>query len=95
MTSVVVKVLERIINSAVVKHLEANNVLHSSQHGFCSGRSVDTNLLESYDHITKLLDIGVPADMILLDFSKAFDKVCHNRLAIKLCTVKLEEKSLL
>ena len=81
--------MKKIINSAVVKHLEANNVLHSSQNGFCSGRSVDTNLLGSYDHITKLLDIRVPADMILLDFSKAFDKVCHNQPAIKLCAVKL------
>ena len=77
MTAAVIKVLERIINSAVVKHLQANKVLHSSQLVFCLGRSVDTNLLELYDHITKFLDMGVPADMILLDFSKAFDKVCH------------------
>ena len=33
--------------------------------------------------------------MILLDSSKVLDKVCHKRLAIKLCAVKLEEKSLL
>jgi len=48
-TNAFVKVIERIINSAVVKHLKANNVLHSSQHGFWSGRSVDTNLLKLYD----------------------------------------------
>ena len=68
-------------------------MLHGSQHSFCSGRSVDTNLLESYDQITKLLHIGAPAHMILLDFSEAFDKVCHKQLAIKLSTVKLEKKS--
>ena len=66
MASAIVKVLERIINSAVVRNLEANNVLHSSQHGFCSGRSVDISLLELYDHIIKLLGIEVPADMTLL-----------------------------
>ncbi|XP_065575020.1 uncharacterized protein LOC136036615 [Artemia franciscana] len=81
MTSAVVLILDRIINSAVVKHLEANNVLHSSQHGFYSGRSVDTNLRELYDHITNLIDMGAPSDMILLEFSKAFDKVCHKQLA--------------
>ena len=81
------------MNSAVVKHLEVNNVLCSSQNGFCSGRSVDTNLLESYDHITKLLD--KVADMILLNFSKAFDKVYHRQLRIKLCAVKSAEKSLI
>jgi hypothetical protein len=94
MTSAVAKIFERIINSAAVKYLEANKILHSSQHGFHSARSVDTNLLELYDHITKLLDIRVPADMILLAFSRAFDKVCHKQLAIKLCADKFEEKSL-
>jgi hypothetical protein len=44
--SAVAKVLERIINSVVNKHLEATSVLHSSQHGFYSGRSIDTNLLK-------------------------------------------------
>ena len=76
MTSTVLKVLERIINSAVIRHLKANNLLDNSQQSFCSGTSVDTKLLESYDHITKLLDARVPTDRILLDFSKAFDKVC-------------------
>ena len=92
MTSAVVKVLERTINSVIIKHLEANNIW--TVHHFHSGRPVDTNVLELYYHITKLLDFGVPADMILLDFSKAFDKVCHKQLAIKLHAVKVEEKSL-
>ena len=90
MSSAVVRVLEKSI-----LQLLSNNLLRTSQHGFRSGRSVDTNLLEFYDHVTKYLDTGVPADMILLDFSKTFDKVCHKQLAIKLCAVKFEEKSLL
>jgi len=32
--------------------------------------------------------------MILLDFSKAFDKVCHKRLELKLKSTDLEEKIL-
>ena len=32
--------------------------------------------------------------MILLDFSKAFDKVCHRRLELKLQSIGLEEKIL-
>ncbi|XP_065577527.1 uncharacterized protein LOC136038385 [Artemia franciscana] len=95
MTSAVVKVNKRMFNSAASRHLEANNLLHSSQHCFCSGRSVDSYLLESYEHITKLLDVGVLVDMILLDFSKGLYKVCHKQLAIKLHAVKLEEKFLL
>ena len=93
-TSDIVNVPKTIANSSVIRCLEANNLLHSSQHGFCSGRPVDTNLLESYDHITKLLDAGEPTDMILFGFSKTFDKICHKWLSIKLHAVKLEEKFL-
>ena len=33
---------------------------------------------------TKALDIGTPIDIIYTDFSKAFDKVLHNKLFFKL-----------
>ena len=51
-TSVVVKLLEPIVNRAVIEHLDQNHLLNSSQHGFQCNRSVDTNLLKSYDYIT-------------------------------------------
>jgi hypothetical protein len=70
--------------------LKQNNLLHSSLHGFQSRRSIDTNLHESYDHITMLLDTGVPADMLLPDFFIGFDKVCNKQL-----TVEPKVKSLL
>jgi len=37
--------IEGIVNDAVIKHLEKNDILHHSQHGFQSSRSVDTNSL--------------------------------------------------
>jgi len=36
------------------------------------------------DKVTGCLDSGTPVDTIFLDFAKAFDKVLHRRLAIKL-----------
>ena len=48
------------------------------------GRSCLTNLLEYLETVTKLLDEGVPVDVIYLDFAKAFDKVPHARLLKKL-----------
>ena len=39
-TSAVVKVLERFVNKALIEHLEVNNILSTSKHGFRSGRSV-------------------------------------------------------
>jgi len=36
------------------------------------------------DKVTGYLDSGVPVDTVFLDFAKAFDKVPHHRLALKL-----------
>ena len=55
-------------------------LINESQHGFMKGRSCLTNLLEYLETVTKLLDEGVPVDIIYLDFAKAFDKVPHARL---------------
>ena len=63
-----------------------------NQHGFQNGHSMDTNLIQSYNEVTKLLDKGTPVDMILLDQAKAFDKVAHLRLKRKLqaCHIHLD-----
>ena len=55
-----------------------------SQHGFMSLKSCQTNLIEYLDTLTKLVDEGYCVDVIYLDFAKAFDKVPHRRLLLKL-----------
>jgi len=84
-------VLERFVNKVIIEHLEVNNILSTSQHGFRSGRSVDTNLIQTYELVTTLLDKGLPVNMILLDLSKAFNKVCHEFLMIKLKAAGVNE----
>jgi hypothetical protein len=78
------KCFERIIKDEIVRHLESKLLIQDSQHGFRSNRSCLTNLLESSEYITRLIDEGNPMDIIYLDFSKAFDKVPHKRLVEKL-----------
>jgi hypothetical protein len=39
--------------------------------------SCDTQLVEFVDDVTKNLDSGKQTDCMIMDFSKAFDKVCH------------------
>jgi len=82
LTSLICKMFESIIRDAVVRHLEDNSLLWDSQHG--KGRSCLTNLLTFMDKVTGFLDSGVPVDTVFLDFAKAFDKVPHRRLALKL-----------
>lgn len=76
--------LESIIKEEIVKHLDTYSLIHESQHGFTKGKSCLTNLLSFLEDITKSVDDGKPVDVIYLDFSKAFDKVPHQRLIEKL-----------
>ena len=61
-----------------------HKLTNPSQHGFLTARSCLTNLLCVFEEITKWVDDGSPVDVIYLDFQKAFDKVPHQRLILKL-----------
>ena len=57
--------------------------MNQPQHGFVQRRSCLTNLLEFLESISSLMNQGLYADIIFLDFQKAFDKVPHERLMLK------------
>ena len=78
------KLLERLIKDHMVDFLIKHKLLNSSQHGFLKARSCLTNMLCFLEEITKWIDVGSPVDIIYLDFQKAFDKVPHQRLLLKL-----------
>ena len=84
LTSVVCKLLERLIKDHMMEFLVKHKLLNSSQHGFLKARSCLTNMLCFLEEITKWIDVGSPVDIIYLDFQKAFDKVPHQRLLLKL-----------
>ena len=83
LTSVPGKVLETLIKARMVSHLERNDLLLGSQHGFRAGRSCLTNLLEFYHAMFGAYDQSGSVDVVYLDFQKAFDKVPHRRLMAK------------
>ena len=84
LTSHVIKVFERVVRKRMVVHLEANNLISDTQHGFRKGRSCLTQLLQHYDEILSNLVKGYETDVLYLDYAKAFDKVDHNILLYKL-----------
>ena len=84
LTSIPCKIMESILKDGIINHLLRNRLLNSSQHGFLPNKSCTTNLLVFLDKITKAVDDGIPMDVIYLDFSKAFDKVPHKRLLMKM-----------
>ena len=84
LTSVICKVLETIIRDHMMDFLKKHKLINPSQHGFLKARSCLTNLLCFFEEITKWVDEWSPVDVIYLDFQKAFDKVPHQRLILKL-----------
>ena len=74
LTSVTCKVLEHIVHSNVINHFLHQDILCDNQHGFRSKRSCETQLITTLQSITSQLRTGRDqVDVILLDFSKAFE----------------------
>ena len=83
--SIVSKIMERCIYNHIYSFVSKE--ISEKQHGFFSGRSCNTQLLEVYHKIGDFLDKGFETDVVYLDFSKAFDSVQQSLLIHKLKTV--------
>ena len=68
----------------IYEYAQSNNLMNKDQFGFRPGMSSEDQLILTYDQITSWLDTGLNADLVMFDFSKAFDTVCHDILIDKL-----------
>ena len=94
LTSHLIKIFERVLRRALVSYIEKNNLLSANQHGFRRTKSCVTQLLVHIDSILEMLSKGENADVIYLDFAKAFDKVSHKILLQKLVNIGIKGKVL-
>ena len=89
LTSLIIKVFERVVQKALIRHLTENSLMVDGQHGFPALRSTLTQLLGHIDAILEALESGATGldaiyVVIYLNFNKAFEKVDHGVLFHKL-----------
>jgi hypothetical protein len=78
LTLVMAKLIEETINDAITVHMTKNGLLFRGQHCFRKDISIKTNLIESYDSISNLLEQGFPIDVFPLGQARAFSKISHH-----------------
>lgn len=91
--AVLSKVFERIIFNQLKKHCDLHHVLPDNQSGFRSGYSCSTALLDVCDDIFRAVDENDLTALVLLDYTKAFDRINHQLLLAMLHFVGLEHES--
>ena len=65
-------------------HIESQGIICETQFGFRQKHSCETQLLLTIDDFARALDHNNQVNVGILDMSKAFDKIPHERLALKL-----------
>ena len=84
LTSVVVKSLERLIHNHIMSFVCDNKLLCDNQRGFRPLRSCVTQFLHFFHEWLSILEERGSVVAIFLDFAKAFDKVSHPHMLLKL-----------
>ena len=78
------QILEHIVYSQTMKHLEKYDIISKFQHGYRNGCWTETQLLQVINVFARGLENNSQTDTIFLDFSYAFDVVPHHRLLLKM-----------
>ena len=92
LTCILCKIYEKILRDEILFFVESK--ISPNQHGFVKGKSCLSNLLETMDSLMELIEEGIPVDLLFFDFKKAFDRVPHNRLILKLKCLGIDGKVL-
>ena len=82
--SICPEVMEHILFSDIMQHLNKNPILMGAQHGFRKKHTCDTQIITIIEDMACNLSNSTQIDAVFLDIVKAFDKVPHQRLLLKL-----------
>ena len=88
------KILEKMVQKQLMKHLEFNGFLSEHQFGFRPNRSMELAVTLFTDLIRKEADGGKATGAIFIDLSKAFDTISHSVLLEKLSCYGIQDNEL-
>ena len=80
------KVLERLVLSQLMSHLECHDLLEPFQSAYRKGHSTETALVRVFNDLLLSADHGMVSILALLDLSAAFDTIDHDLLCRRLQT---------
>ena len=81
LTSVIGKVMEKLLVNSMMLFLQSNHVISKNQFGFMLRRSTCSQLLADW---TLAVNNHAKVDAVYIDFAKAFDSISHVKLLTKI-----------
>ena len=87
-----IKTVKKILTKNINQFLEVQQKMNHKEHGFRTGRSCLSLLLEHHNNILEELEKSNNIDVIYLDFAKAFDKIVQSILLNKLKKIGINGK---
>ncbi|CAM4937220.1 unnamed protein product [Rotaria socialis] len=78
------KLYEKILLNRIQNWAETNHIIPVEQSGFRKGCLLQTRVLSIYQEVKNFLAANVPTLSIYVDYKKAYDKVWHEGLIVKL-----------
>ena len=78
------KVFERLVANHIMKYIISNNLVSQRQSGFMPNDSTTNQILHITNDILESFEKGDETIVVFMDISKAFDRVWHRGLLVKL-----------
>lgn len=87
------KILEKAVFLQTIEYFEVNSLIDKSHHGFRSGHSTTTALIEMQDHWLEAFESGKLTAVLTLNMSAAFNLVRHETLLNKMMANSASNKA--